>query len=138
MLVLNPRVVKFGSVVWDGVLSVAIDRLANRKTIGWTDAGPHATFADIPEQRIEVRITQELTREDLAGPIPGQQAELVLYTSPTSSEAGRRKVSLQAVVVQVSHELSLKKGAVRMIELVAVSATGAGDPVTISDAGAAA
>lgn len=137
MLVLNPRLVKFGAFVWEGVLSVVIDRLAHKQVVEWSDAGPHAVFVDVPEQRIEVRIAQELIREDLAGPVPGQQAELVLYTSPTSSEAARRKVSLQAVVVQVSHELSLKKGALRMIELVAVSATGASDPVSISDAGAA-
>lgn len=134
MLVLNPRVVKFGPAVWEGVLAVAVDRLANKRIIEWSDAGPHATFADVPEQRIEVKVTQELVREDLAGPVPGQQAELVLHTSPTASDAARRRVSLQAVVVQVSHELSLKKGAVRVIELVAVSATGSADPVVISEA----
>ena len=134
MLVLNPRVVKFGPAVWEGVLAVTVDRLANKRIVEWSDAGPHAVFADVPEQRIEVRITQELVREDLAGPAPGQQAELSLSTSPASGDAGRKKVSLQAVVVQVSHELSLKKGALRVIELVAVSATGSADPVTISDA----
>lgn len=134
MLVLNPRVVKFGPAVWDGVLAVAIDRLANRRVIEWSDAGPHAVFADVPEQRIEVKVTQELAREDLAGPVPGQQGELVLHTSPTATDAARRKVSVQAVVVQVGHELSLKKGALRTIELVAVSATGSADPVVISEA----
>lgn len=136
MLVLNPRMVKFGPVVWDGVLSVAIDRLAQKRVVEWTDAGPHAVMADVPEQRVEIAVVQELAREDLAGPAPGQQAELVLFTSPTASEAARRKVTTQAVVVQVRHEISLKRGAVRTIELVAVSAAGGTDPVVISDAGA--
>lgn len=136
MLVLNPRLVKFGAEVWEGVVSVAVDRAAHKHVLEWTDAGPHAVMADVPEQRVGVTLVQELTRESLVAPRPGDQAELVLFTSPVSSEASRRKVSMQAVVLRTTHDLSQKKGALRTIELVAVSSAGGSDPITVTEAGA--
>lgn len=136
MLVLNPRLVKFGSAVWEGVLAITIDRAAHKQVLEWSDLGPHAVLADVPEERIDLTVVRELVRDDLAGPRPSEQAELVFYTSPTASDAARKKVSVQAVVVAVTHELSLKKGAVRTIRLIAVSSTGGTDPITIGDGAA--
>lgn len=135
MLVLNPRLVKFGPSTWENVVSVAIDRAAHKQVIEWSDAGPHAVMADVPEQRVTIKVMQELLREDIAAPRPGEQAELIVFISPAGDSA-RRKVAMQAVVLHVTHELSLKKGAVRTVELAAVSSAGSVDPITITDAGA--
>lgn len=134
MLLLNPRVVKFGGVVWESVAAVAVDRRAQKTVEEWSDLGPYATLADVPEQRVRITVLQELTREEVGSPRPGESGVVSFFTSPGDADAGRRKVSATAVVLDVSHELSLKKGAVRTITLAAVSADGAADPITISDA----
>lgn len=134
MLLLNPRSVTFGSATWDSVVAVMIDRDSVRFVEEWSDAGPHAVLADAPEQRVTIRVVQEVTRDDLGSPRPGEAGALSLCTAPTGADAGRRKLTAQAVVRSVSHEVSLKRGAVRTITLVAVSADGAADPIAIADA----
>lgn len=136
MLVLNPRRVVFAGTEWPGVTLVAVDREATRVAVEWGDAGPHPTFADVTEQRVGVRVVIELGDEDVGSPVPGAAGTLSFHTSRSGSEGGRRRVSMSAVVTGVSHELSLKRGAVRTIDLVAVSADGAADPVTLADTGA--
>ena len=133
MLLLNPRVVKFGDAVWDNVAAVAIDRRAHKTVEEWSDEGPYATVADVPEQRVRMTVVQELTREDVGGPRPGESALLSLCTS-AGADSGRKRVAATCVVLDVSHEVSIKKGAVRTITLAAVSTDGAADPITISDA----
>lgn len=133
MLILNPRTVRFGPDSWDNIAAASIDRLPHKTIEDWADGGPYATFADVPEQRTRITLVQELTREDLGGPRPGQSATLAIYTSPGSG-AGRRRLSCAAVVLSVAHELSLKKGAARTIQLAAVSLDGSSDPITIADA----
>ena len=134
MLLLNPRTVRFGSATWDNIAAAVIDRAPHKTTEDWSDTGPYATLADVPEQRVRITITQELARDDIGSPRPGEQATLTLYTSPALADAGRKKVSCTAVILAVLHELSLKKGAVRTIQLAAISADGAADPITITDA----
>jgi len=135
MLVLSPALVTFGGSRWEHVTLVSIDRSAERVALEWTDAGAHPTLADVPEQRVTVRVVQRVERDDLNAPRPGDAGELVLYTSPGGGDAGRRKVSAPAVVTHVEHDVTLRRGAQRVIRLVAVSADGAADPVTVSDAG---
>jgi hypothetical protein len=136
MLILNPRRVIFADQPWEQVTLVAIDRRAQRLALEWSDAGPHAVFADVPEQRVDLRVVMDVERDDIGGPAPGQLGELTLVTSPTASDARRRRLTVSAVVTAVSHEVSLRKGAVRTVELVAVSAGGADDPIAITEAGA--
>ncbi|MBM4108995.1 MAG: hypothetical protein FJ255_09355 [Phycisphaerae bacterium] len=136
MLLLNPRRVRFGSEAWEDVTAMVIDRRAARTVLEWSDEGPHAVLADVPRQRVGIRVVQQVAREDVSSPRPGDEALLVAYTSPAGSEGGRRRVSCFAVVVGVSHELSLSRGAVRTVELVAVSASGGADPIVVEDAGA--
>jgi hypothetical protein len=81
-----------------------------------------------------VRIVQQLSTGDLGGVAPADALALVFHTSPTGAQAGRRRVSATVVVTGVSHELSRKRGAVRTIEAVAISADGAADPITIESA----
>jgi len=134
MLVLNPREVRFDSETLEDVTSVTIDRRAARSVVEWSDLGAHAVFADVPEQRVEIRIVQELARGDLGGLAPGDAGVLRFHTAPTGGHAGRRRVEATVVVTGVGHELSRRRGAVRTIACVAVSADGASDPVSIEDA----
>ena len=132
MLILNPRQVQFGSSTWEDVTAVSIDRAAHRTVEDWSDLGPYAVLADVPEQKVRVTVVQEVSRDDVNVPRPGESGTLSFFTSPTASDAGRRKVSCQAVVLESRHDLSLKKGAVRTVVLAAVS-NGAADPVTIDE-----
>ncbi len=134
MLILNPRSVKFGSATWDNVTAVTIDRAAHKTVEDFGDNGPYAVLVDVPEQRVRIGITQEVARDDVASPRPGEAGTLTLYTSPTASDADRRRLMCDVVVLDVSHELSIKKGAIRTVTLAAVSSDGAADPVQISDA----
>lgn len=133
MLLLNPRTAKFGDMRWTEITAIAIDRTPRRRVEEWSDEGPYAVFADVPEQRVRIVITQELVQSDTDPPIPGAQDTLIFYTSPAPADSARKKVSATAVILDVRHELSLKKGAVRTITLAAVS-DGASDPITITDA----
>ena len=130
MLILNPRVVHFGVATWDDVIAVAIDREAHRTVEEWSDLGPYAVLADVPEQKVRVTVVQEVARDDVNTPRPGEAGTLVFFTSPTASDAGRKKVSCGAVVLEVRHELSVKKGAVRTVVLAGVS-DGEADPVVV-------
>jgi len=134
MLLLNPRLVRFGPAAWDNIAAAVIDRAPHKTTEAWSDLGPYATLADVPEQRVRITITQELSRDDIAAPRPGDQDTLSLHTSAALADAGRKKLSCTAVVLGVLHELSLRRGAIRTIQLAAVSPDGATDPITITDA----
>lgn len=134
MLLLNPRLVQFGPHAWDDVAAVTIDRAAARLAEEWGDLGPHAAFADVPELRTTIRIVQELLRDDLDAPLPGTQDELTLHTSPAWADGGRRKLTARAIITRIEHEVSLKRGAIRTITLLAISEDGADDPITFSEA----
>ena len=134
MLLLNPQSVTFGAATWDGVTSVSIDRATTREAIEWSDCGPHIVFADCPEQRITIKVIREVTRDDLGSPHPGDAAEAVFHTSPTSATAGRTRIRADCVITAVTHEISQKKGALQTITLTALSPNGATDPITIEDA----
>jgi len=134
MLLLTPRLVRFGPATWDNIITVAIDRLAHRTVEDWSDAGPYATLADVPEQKVRILIDQEIGRDDLGPPIPGDQATLTFFTAPAAADSSRKQLSATAVVLSVAHSLSLKRGALRTITLAAVSPDGSTDPITITDA----
>lgn len=134
MLILNPQIVKFGSVVWDNVSAATVDRDGPRQVVEWSDMGPHVVFVDVPEQRVKVTVVRDVSATDIDAPKPGESDALTFYTSPTSSDGQRMKISMQAVVVRVQHEISQKKGAVRSIDLIAVSPDGSTDPVVVSQA----
>lgn len=133
MLILNPRTVTFGASTWEGVSAVAIDREGTRLVQEWDDFGPHLVHADVPEHRVRVKVVQEVARDDVNAPVPGEQATLSLYTAPAGNELKRRKLTCIAVVTEVSHELSIKR-ALRNVTLIAVSPDGAADPITVTDA----
>lgn len=133
MLLLHPTPVTFAGTPWPSILSAAIDRHAARFTEDWSDLGPHAVHADAPEQRTTITLTQELTRDDLQAPRPGDAGEIVLHTAPTTTDAARKRIAAQAVVRSVEHALT-RRGGTRTITLTAISPDGATDPLTITDA----
>ena len=134
MLLLNPQSVKFGSAVWSDVTAVLVDRAPEREVVEWSDSGPHAVFADVPEQRVSVRVTRRLIRDAAAAPRPGDSAELDVYTSPSAGDALRQRLRATCVVTGVSHELSAQRGAIQTIMLIAISSDGATDPIVVEDA----
>lgn len=134
MLILNPSRVRFAGAAWEDVTRVAVDRAATRKVVEWGDAGPHVVLADVPEQTVTITVERQLARDGFDAPRPGESGELTLYASPVGSEAGRVRVRATCVVLAVTHELSARKGALRVVELIAVSTDGAADPVVITAA----
>ena len=133
MLILNPRQLTFANETWPNISLVTIDRKCARPAINWSDNGPHPTFVDAPEQQVEVQVVMEVEREDLDTPRPGDLGTLTFETSPTASDAARRRITMTAVITNVTHELSLRRGALRTIDLIAVSSDGATDPIAITD-----
>lgn len=132
MLILNPRIVRFGAIVWNDVEAITIDRTAKTVVEDFGDLGPHVTFADVPEQRVRIRIIQQPVREGVNAPRPGDQATLSFHTSLTGGDTGRRKISTTAIVTAVEHELAAPRGPRRTIALLAISDTGAADPITMT------
>jgi hypothetical protein len=135
MLILHPREVRIGGVLYEGVTLVAVDRLARSEVLEWGDEGPQVMFADVPRREVRVRVEQDLTRDELVGPAVGSVVEVRFSTSASASESGRSEVSATCVVLGVRHELSQRRGAVRVMELVAVSVDGVADPVTVQSVG---
>lgn len=132
MLFLNPSQLSLLSTDLPDIDSVSIDRLAHREVVEWSDAGPFAVFADIPESKVEITITQRLEREfSLAGPLPGEQGALEFIIAPNASHAHRQKVSAQVVVRSVRNDLAAKPK--RIISLAALSPDGTTDPISFVD-----
>lgn len=135
MLILHPREVSFLGTPWKSVSAIAIDRTSTRIIADHDDTGPHVVFADCPEQRVTVRVTLDLAEDSFATPAVGMQGALEFATAPAGVHATRHRVSMQAVILSITHEVSLRKGAVRTIEFLGVSAVGGADPITITEIG---
>ncbi|MBC7835092.1 MAG: hypothetical protein H7Y88_08315 [Phycisphaerales bacterium] len=131
MLLLNPSSATFGSTTLADVIAVAIDHQPAREVIDFSDLGHHPAFADVPEQIIRIRLVRSLVRDDLSTPRPAQQATLAFHTSPTRSDASRKRLSATCVVSSVSHELG-HNAARQTITFIAISPDGESDPITIS------
>lgn len=134
MYILYPTGVTFGSASWPNVQSITIDRAAQRRVIGHGDSGPYPTFADVPEQVIELTIVQELQAGDgFDAPLPGQGGDLSFKAAKGAADARARSVVVPIVVLAVKHVISTTR-AQRTIIGVAVSSNGVNDPVSVSDA----
>ena len=139
MLIINPSRVMFAGKAWEGVAAAAIDHAAaagdSGLVLGWGDTGPYPVFGDVAERKVTIKIEQVLMKTDVSAPRPGDLGELVLYASMDSSEAGRVRIrAATCVVVRVAHELAGSKGPRRVVELAALSADGAADPVEVTAA----
>jgi hypothetical protein len=134
MLILNPRTVSFGASRWDNVQSIALDRSPQRIAEDWSEAGPYAVFADVPEQKLRITLVQDLSPADLAAPVPGDRATLSFTTSAAATDRRRQSLSTDAVVLRVTHDLSIKGAPTRTVLLAPLSPDGAADPITVADA----
>lgn len=134
MLFLNPSKLTLLSADYTNIESVSIDLLTHHEATEWSDAGPFAVFADVPECKVEIAITQRLDSgadQTLLGPKPGQQGTLDFTTSPNASQSQRMKLAAQVVVRAVRYDLAAKPK--RTISLVALSPDGTTDPITLTD-----
>jgi hypothetical protein len=138
MLILNPALVQIAGVEYTNVESCAIDRTPHKEVVEWSDNGAFAVFADVPEQKVEIKLTQRLETAaadqvlDLLR--PGQSVAIEIRTSLNSSHARRRKLTATCMVRAVRNLVSVGKDpqARRVIELIAIS-DGSSDPVGQSD-----
>lgn len=131
MLALNPSLVRFGGQDWRDVTLVAVDRVAARPVLEWTDLGPFPAFADTPEQRVDVKIVRALERDEPAPPRPGDSAAVEFRVAPGAGAPAHR-VAFTGVVVAVRHELS-GRSAAQTVQLVALSPDGAADPIAVTE-----
>lgn len=134
MLVLNPQSVTLLGETVERVRRVAVNRVPERAVLEWGNIGPFATFADVPEQRVEIELVADLERGSLEGPTPGDDGDLVLFTSPTAGSGGRRRVEASVVITAVYDEVEPGGKARRRIKMAALSSDGVEDPIDVSTA----
>jgi hypothetical protein len=135
MLIVNPDVVWLGAAELRGVKSVAVERVGQRVALAWSDAGPHAAFADVPEQKVTMRVVQELPGAYENSPRPGDSVSVSVHVAPSGAEGQRRRLSATGVVTGVTYQVLQRGGSTRTIELVLVSSDGVADPITATVAG---
>ncbi len=133
MLLLSPTLVRFDSHTWDDVATLAIDHIPKRLIEDFSDLGPFATFADVPEQSIQIRVQRRVTSDDLDAPALGTSGALVFYFSPPGAELSRRRVAISCVLTSIRTELPALKQATRTLTFLATS-DGATNPITITAA----
>ncbi|RNC80449.1 MAG: hypothetical protein ED559_01150 [Phycisphaera sp.] len=130
MFVLAPESVEFDGDPWLGVESIAIDRIASREVVEVGDLGPHVVFADVPEQRVSVKVTRKIERSELGSVAPGDEGELQFRAGFGRTDAGWLNVTVGVVVTRVDHDFN-RNGVLRVVTMVAVSPNGVTDPVTV-------
>lgn len=133
MLVLHPSDVTLLGAPLPGVESIAVSRTATKFVVERADTGPHPVFADAPEQAAEIVIVRAIEGPLPPGPLPGQQGALVFVGALSGADGPARRVSATVVVRSVRIELARRKGGAQRIELLAISTTGAADPITIQE-----
>lgn len=133
MLIIHPTDVTLLGAPLPGVESIAVSREASRFVSERTDAGPYTVFADAPEQAVEITILRAIEGPQPSGPTPGQQGALVFTGALSGADGPARRVSATVVVRSSRIELSRRKGASQRIELIALSANGAADPITVQE-----
>ncbi len=132
-MLLNPRNVTFDGQTWSGVGQVTVERTAGRLIEEWSDTGPHSLLVDVPEVRAVVRVEQTLSEDDPGDPVPGTAGEFTAEFGPSGGDLLRRRLRVQAVVVQVTQQIGVE-GSKRVVTLRGVSADGASDPVVVEEA----
>jgi len=132
VLIRNPTEVSFGARVLDGVEAIVIDRSAAREVSEFDDFGAHLVFADVPEQRVTIRVVRELVRDGLDDPKPGDEDDLSFSLSPNAGDARTLGVLVHAVVLRVAHELRGQHRATQTITMLGVSTVGNIDPVVLT------
>lgn len=133
MLWLNPDHVTLGAFELDHVESLIVDRAPHKSALEWSDIGPHLAFADVPEQRIDIRLTRRLTESTSIDLVPGDQVTLVARRAPSASATGIVRLSASVVILSISYALRRQGGATQTIHAIAISSDGAVDPINESE-----
>lgn len=134
MIWLTPTSITLGTLTLTDVVAVAIDREAKRRIEEHADTGPHLVFADVPEQRVWVRITRRLARSEALPLSPGDSVSLSFRTAPGASASGGRRVTATVVITDIDHSLSASGVATQRISALAVAPDPGTDPVTETEA----
>lgn len=134
MLITSPNAVRLGNARLHDVDTIAIDRVAHLLAEEWSDGGPYAVFADVPRQRIALRIDRRITRpQTLPLPefVPGFRGTFVCFVSPQGTHAQGAEISATVVVTGVKYQL--ESSPIRQIlTLVAVAVAPENDPIAIT------
>lgn len=132
MLVLSPQRVMIDSMQVDDVQVLSVERAAERTLVHWSDDGPFATFADVPELRTIIRIEQSLhaARSEIVL-LPGRQALLRAGIASAPGSTAHTELSATVVIVSVTHDVASRKAPVRRIECLAVAVDGSRDPIVL-------
>ncbi len=130
MIYLQPRRVTLAGQTLDHVSAVIIDRTADLLAVEHSDLGPHVAFVDVPQQRITVRIQRTPVADEPSTLAPGDSATLTLRTAPSPAAPDSRQLSATVVITGVEHDITARKGLIQTITAIAVSTTGAQDPIT--------
>jgi len=130
MIYLQPRRVTFAGQTLSHVSAVVIDRTADLLAVEHSDLGPHVAFVDVPQQRITIRIQRTPVADEPSTIKPGDSAPLTLRTAPSPASPDSRQLNATVVITGVEHDITARKGLVQTITAIAVSTTGAQDPVT--------
>lgn len=130
MLWLNPTLVMLGASALDNVEQLAVSRAPHRLATEWTDLGPHLAFADVPEQRVDLRIRRRLTDSTTLALVPGDRVAFTARRAPTAGAIGIVEITAQIVILGVDYTLSRSGGPTQLIHAIAISSDGASDPIT--------
>lgn len=133
MLLLSPEIVRFDSFAWDDVATLAVDHIPRRLIEDFSDLGPFATFADVPEQTIQIRVQRRMTSDDLDAPALGTSGDLIFYFSPPGAELSRRRVQISCVLTSIRTDLPALKQTTRTLTFLATS-DGLTNPISIAAA----
>lgn len=115
---------------------VVIDRRATHLAVEHGAGGPHASFVDAPEQRVELRLVRRVQAAEPPAPLlrPGALGVLSFRAATAASDLGGLHVSASVVVTGVEHAIDAKRGLEQTIRMIGVSPDGSADPVSEGDA----
>lgn len=133
MIWLSPQEVYLGNIVLDHVESISINRSPHKSVLEWTDLGPHLGFADVPEQRVDVRIEREIVDSESIDLKPGDEVTLTARRATSASAARVVQITATVVILSVDYTLSKTRGARQRIHAIAISSGGLSDPITEQD-----
>lgn len=132
MVILSPPAVVIGTAELRSVESVLINRTPDRLVVEHTDLGPHAAFVDVPERRVTVTIRRRVREDEPSPAKPGDSVALSLTTSESAASGRARRITANAVVTHVTHDIGPNSAVVQTIVLIAFGTDGANDPITES------
>ncbi len=133
MLFLHPATVTLDSAPLPAVTAIAVSRKAKSVLTDFSDAGPHPTFADVPERLTTITITRHPPEPDdnAASLALGDQLDLVFTARRTPDAPHALRYSAAVVITGIESALTDSKALVQTITAVAISSDAESDPITL-------